>query len=404
MLQANPYLRPGGGKNPIRTILHTTAEARGEPYDESLSEKYNVHYGYGILDTYEAVRAAEKYVDSNFPPVIRSLEIVPETTTVGSVCTVTAEVYDPDEDRLTYEISADGGSLSGDYPQYSYRAPSDPGAYTISLTATDPSGASSTRSVGVNVEEGKPNRPPRINNLYSVPEEVSVGTTASIIASAEDPDGDLLSYFWEASSGTIYGSGNEVDFEAPVQAGTVIIELRVADPNGAEDSDTLRLRISDGPGGSSPYIERLSLSPDKIREGTSNVDVIITASIVRMESPIDRVFADISSTGEEQLLELKDDGKLPDSVAGDNQYTGKLPPVKELVMGTYEIEVLAVDTEGRSSTSSITFTVQAPSGNEEESANGGGIGLNNLLIILVVIILGLVVIFGVVRLTRRNPG
>ena len=403
MLQANPDLKPRPGKNPIRTILHKTAEARGEPYDDSLSEKYNVHYGYGILDSYEAVREAERYLDSNFPPVIRSLEIVPGTTTVGSECRVTVEAYDPDEDRLTYEISADGGSLTGDYPEYRYIAPSDPGTYVISFTATDTFGASASRIAEVEVEEGEPNRPPRIIELYSIPAEVKVGMTASIIASAEDPDGDSLDYFWESSSGAITGSGSDVDFEAPDQAGTVTIDLRVTDPYGAEDSETLRLTVFEGPVGSSPYIERLSLQPDRIREGTSNVDVIITARIVRMESPIDRVFADISSTGEEQLLELKDDGKLPDPEAEDNEYTGKLPPVKDLEMGTYEIEVLAVDTEGRTSTSSITFTVQAPSENEIEGGNREGIGLNSLLIISMVTIVGLVVIFGVVRLTKRNP-
>ncbi len=403
MLQANPMIRPGPGRNPVRAILHNTAEARGDPYDISLSEKYNVHYGYGILDTFEAVRAAEDYIEKNSPPVIRSLEIVPPRTTVGSVCTVKVDAFDPDEDTLSFEISTNSGSISGSYPEYSFTAPTEPGTYTITFTATDPMGASDTEDVNVEVEEGEPNRPPLIEDLYSIPEEVQVGGTAEILVDVTDPDNDPLTYEWSSTSGEIIGNGDEVDLKAPDIVGTITIEVVVSDPFGGMDSETLRIQVIKGPGGSSPFIDRLSLDPNSIREGTSNVDVLLTARVVRMDSPIVSVHADILSMGVNDDLNLLDDGKHPDQENADSIFTGKLPPVKELKKGTYEIEVTAVDSEGRSSSSTIIFTVQAPSGETETVGNDSGIGPGSILLIVVIFAVALIVIFGVVRLTKRDP-
>lgn len=57
MLEANPDLRP----EDVKQILHETAEARGEASIPHLSDKYNIAYGYGIVDAYEAVKMAESY-------------------------------------------------------------------------------------------------------------------------------------------------------------------------------------------------------------------------------------------------------------------------------------------------------------------------------------------------------
>lgn len=54
MLEANPDLTA----KQVKDILHDTSEARGDPYDPELSEKYNTDYGYGILDGYRAVKMA----------------------------------------------------------------------------------------------------------------------------------------------------------------------------------------------------------------------------------------------------------------------------------------------------------------------------------------------------------
>jgi len=52
MLEANPNLTP----NQVKQILHDTSEARGHPYHSKNDPKYNIDYGWGIVNAYEAVR------------------------------------------------------------------------------------------------------------------------------------------------------------------------------------------------------------------------------------------------------------------------------------------------------------------------------------------------------------
>ncbi len=54
MEQAYPPLEPSH----IKEILHLTSEMKGNPYDSNLDEKYNEDYGYGMMDSYGAVRRA----------------------------------------------------------------------------------------------------------------------------------------------------------------------------------------------------------------------------------------------------------------------------------------------------------------------------------------------------------
>ncbi|HID60500.1 MAG TPA: hypothetical protein EYP46_01405 [Hadesarchaea archaeon] len=54
MLQTNPNLTPSD----VKQMLRETAEARGLPYDPGLSDKYNVGFGWGIVDARAAVQRA----------------------------------------------------------------------------------------------------------------------------------------------------------------------------------------------------------------------------------------------------------------------------------------------------------------------------------------------------------
>lgn len=55
ILQADPEIKP----LQLKEIIKETAEQRGEPYDTNLSAKYNLLYGWGIVDAYEALNYLE---------------------------------------------------------------------------------------------------------------------------------------------------------------------------------------------------------------------------------------------------------------------------------------------------------------------------------------------------------
>jgi subtilisin family serine protease len=79
MLEIAPNLTP----QEVISILHDTAEARGEPYDPELSDKYNEDYGWGIVDAYKAAIMTLEYDDR--PPIIdiESVEVSGTTATIS---------------------------------------------------------------------------------------------------------------------------------------------------------------------------------------------------------------------------------------------------------------------------------------------------------------------------------
>jgi subtilisin family serine protease len=79
MLEVAPNLTP----QEVISILHDTAEARGEPYDPELSDKYNEDYGWGIVDAYKAVIMTLEYDDR--PPIIdiESVQVSGTTATIS---------------------------------------------------------------------------------------------------------------------------------------------------------------------------------------------------------------------------------------------------------------------------------------------------------------------------------
>ncbi|HYF49202.1 MAG TPA: PKD domain-containing protein [Planctomycetota bacterium] len=86
----------------------------------------------------------------NLPPVITSTPTAtPNPATVGQSVSFSAAASDPNGDALTYAWNfGDGTSASGANVSHAYSAA---GTYTASVTVSDPSGATDTASVTVNV-------------------------------------------------------------------------------------------------------------------------------------------------------------------------------------------------------------------------------------------------------------
>ena len=86
------------------------------------------------------------------------------------------------------------------------------------------------------VPEPKPIRKPIINlsapviNQFVVPDQVHAGARVKLEASAEDPDGNLLTYNWEAPGKIIRSSGTgEAVWTVPIDMGVVTVALTVKD-------------------------------------------------------------------------------------------------------------------------------------------------------------------------------
>jgi len=161
MLEANPNLRP----KDVKTILQQTAEARGEPDEPELSDKYTYDYGFGIVDAYEAVKMAKTYQIVNQPPVIKSVTADPKFIRPNEESTLITVATDPDDDPLNYEYTATGGEFTGSGAEVTWTAPAELGEYEISVVVSDGIKKSEAGKVTITVENEPGNHKPVIENV-----------------------------------------------------------------------------------------------------------------------------------------------------------------------------------------------------------------------------------------------
>ena len=89
-----------------------------------------------------------------------------------------------------------------------------------------------------------PNRVPVITALTRAPEgAVTSSQTVTLTVTANDPDGDDLSYAWGASAGSLnQTSGSSVVWTAPASSsGTAQVTVTVSDSGGAQSSQTISI-------------------------------------------------------------------------------------------------------------------------------------------------------------------
>lgn len=84
---------------------------------------------------------------------------------------------------------------------------------------------------------------PVIESLTANPATVYLSDTATLVCSADDPDGDILSYSWETVSGSINGTGNSILWIAPDNEGTFPVTVNVLDNKGGKDSETVNIEV-----------------------------------------------------------------------------------------------------------------------------------------------------------------
>lgn len=170
----------------------------------------------------------------NKSPEITSL--TPSATSVarGESCTISCVASDPDtDDVLTYAWSATGGSISGTGDSVTWTAPTDIGAYSVTVTVSD---GEEVVSDSCNIQVV--NSPPVIASLNPSATEIAPEDSCTIGCVASDADGDTLSYTWSATGGAISGTGDNVSWEAPAAEGTYTITVNVSDGQGGAASDS----------------------------------------------------------------------------------------------------------------------------------------------------------------------
>ncbi len=141
---------------------------------------------------------------------------------------------DPNGDPLTFGWNfGDGAMGSGVAPTHVFEAS---GTFTISLTASDDQGASSTATTTATIAIPPANRAPTANagGPYTGVTGASISFSG---AASSDPDGDSLNYSWD------FGDGTTGDGVAPnhtyAAMGTYSVTLLVSDGELVSDAATI---------------------------------------------------------------------------------------------------------------------------------------------------------------------
>ena len=170
----------------------------------------------------------------NQPPVIKSITITPDTTTVayGVTLNIVCDAEDPDGDPLTFTWSADAGTVDATRQTCTWKAPSFDKKVVISVKVDDGKGGTTAESRTITVTA---NQRPVITSLTPEATTIIPGGVTSITCEANDPDGDKLSYTWSATGGTVSGQGKTIAWQAaekdgkPVANGDYVISVTVDD-------------------------------------------------------------------------------------------------------------------------------------------------------------------------------
>jgi outer membrane protein OmpA-like peptidoglycan-associated protein len=204
----------------------------------------------------------------NEPPTV-TCAVANATIKQDETTTVRANAVDPDGDTLTYSWSTTGGKVTGSDSTATFDATGvAPGKYTVTATVSDGKHQVSCSS---EITVIKKNLPPTVT---CAPESstITVGESATVRATASDPNNDRLTYAWTINGQRVASEGPELVFGSEGrEPGNYTVTVTVSDGEfTATCSSTVTVQAKPN---RPPTIECLTTSMDVRSNGTVQLQV-----------------------------------------------------------------------------------------------------------------------------------
>ena len=175
---------------------------------------------------------------ANHRPAIISLAAEQEEVRPLGSSQIVCHATDPDgdDDDLSYDWSASGGSITGTGAVVDWVAPEEVGIYDITVLITDSHGGEDMGSIALSVETSIP---PTVEDLIVTADHKYLKETATgykvgktqefrIACIASNTSGELVSE-WSCTDGQISGEGSTITWTAPDVSGEVTVTVVVTD-------------------------------------------------------------------------------------------------------------------------------------------------------------------------------
>jgi PKD repeat protein len=191
--------------------------------------------------------ADSKTVVVNAPPTVVFSEYLPIAPLPGQDVLFTSDSSDPDGDPIAHLWDFGGGVTSPN--RNAVHAFSSAGVKQVTLTVTDPFGASDTKTqdVGVLAASGPVDQPPRAGFAFS-PRTPEVGDSVEFVSSSSDPEDKLREQTWDLDGDGEFDDarGDEI-VSTYTSAGQKRVRLRVEDAAGNAAVRERELTVKPGP-------------------------------------------------------------------------------------------------------------------------------------------------------------
>ena len=240
--------------------------------------------------------------------------------------------YDLDGNIITYSWDlGDGSNASGDSISYTFTTD---GTYQVVLTVTDDDSLTGTDTLTIQADPVPPPEPP-VAVAQASPDSGIVPLSVSFDASGStDPDSNIVSYFWDFGDSTS-GSGL-MPVHIYQDTGSFTAVLTVLDADSLSDTDSVLIVVSPVPPPEAP-VAAFVATPDS---GSVPLNVSLDAS----------TSSDSDGSISSYLWDFGD-GNTASGVSQTHIYTDT---------GSYQLQLIVIDNDSLSDTTSQTITVVLP--------------------------------------------
>ena len=279
--------------------------------------------------------------DANAPPELY-LALGRDRVAVAAPVDLSAYSFDPDGEVTRLDWDIDGTAVAVPGEEFDFREESfdTPGTKTISVTATDDEGATTTETATLEVtDENTPPEP----DVGWWPAPAKQGQLTHFNVFGDDAEGDAITkYEWDfGDDGTFEVADNQFPTHTFSTRGDKRIRVRLTDARGLVGTATVTVNVVN-----SPPVARIT--------GPSAVDKNSTASFSDAST-------DANGTIASREWDLDGDGAYDDGTAA------QVPFQAGPTLGAKVVRLRVTDNEGETSTASKTVTVREP----QDAAIGG---------------------------------